>query len=298
MAHPESVIKRIFSNKNRIMPEGTLVVERLHQIPKPSSVSEQCKLLKIAWAILSSAYSESDTTTIHVSEARPPHEISAISLSIDPGHTTNDIRSIIEHELQRYTSLPGKKPSKPAQELTKMSRLPKALIASEASHVMLSAASEAGLDLVLVCQASTSANDCFSLKGVAIGVAMNQTELCQVLDRLGHIMAQSTDNRDLKVGQLDLTCALDRSQLGTWCKAMPPALDACLHDLLELQSQKYSSSEAICAWDGSLTHKELDERASALAGSLVALGVKPGDYVPLLFEKSKWHIVSIIAVRI
>ena len=59
---------------------------------------------------------------------------------------------------------------------------------------MLSAASETGFDLVLVCQESTSANDCFSLKGLAIGMAMHQTELCQVLDRLGHVQVQSSDS--------------------------------------------------------------------------------------------------------
>lgn len=67
---------------------------------------------------------------------------------------------------------------------------------SEADHTILSAASETGFDLVLVCQASTSAHGCFSLKGLAIGMAMHQRELCQVLDRLGHVKVQSSDSRD------------------------------------------------------------------------------------------------------
>ena len=38
------------------------------------------------------------------------------------------------------------------------------------------------------------------------------------------------------------------------------------------------------------------QRVNKLAGSLTAAGVQVGDYVPVLFEKLKWHIVSIFAV--
>lgn len=46
-----------------------------------------------------------------------------------------------------------------------------------------------------------------------------------------------------------------------------------------------------------MTYEELNQRANVLGRSLTVAGVKVGDYVPLLFEKSKWYIVSILAVH-
>ena len=39
-----------------------------------------------------------------------------------------------------------------------------------------------------------------SFNGLATGMAMDQTELNQVADRLGHVMAQGINNRDLVGG--------------------------------------------------------------------------------------------------
>lgn len=77
---------------------------------------------------------------------------------------------------------------------------------------------------------------------------------------------------------------------------MPPPLNTCVQDLIELQSKRRPRNEAVCAWDGSFTYEELDRRATVLAKKLVVLGVSVGSYVPLMFEKSKWHVDSLLAV--
>ncbi|TDZ35564.1 Nonribosomal peptide synthetase dtxS1 [Colletotrichum spinosum] len=53
---------------------------------------------------------------------------------------------------------------------------------------------------------------------------------------------------------------------------------------------------AVCAWDGDLSYRELDELASRLAVRLQSLGTGPGDIVPLCFEKSQWTVVAVVAV--
>ena len=77
---------------------------------------------------------------------------------------------------------------------------------------------------------------------------------------------------------------------------MPPLVNALVHNRIELQVVEHSQNEAVCAWDGTLTYQELNHRANTLMSDLTAAGVQVGDYVPLLFEKSKWYIVSILAV--
>lgn len=77
---------------------------------------------------------------------------------------------------------------------------------------------------------------------------------------------------------------------------MPPLVNTLIHNEIEMQVVNHPQNEAVCAWDDTLTYQELDHRANTLASELTAAGVQVGDYVPLLFEKSKWYIVSILAV--
>lgn len=55
------------------------------------------------------------------------------------------------------------------------------------------------------------------------------------------------------------------------------------------------ASRAIDAWDGALTYAELDRASSILADKLTAAGVRRGNFVPIFFEKSKWHPVCMFA---
>ncbi|KAI0431928.1 hypothetical protein F5Y09DRAFT_330006 [Xylaria sp. FL1042] len=52
---------------------------------------------------------------------------------------------------------------------------------------------------------------------------------------------------------------------------------------------------AIDAWDGRLTYVELDDWSDVVAHKLWDAGVRRGTYVPLFFEKSMWHPVSVFA---
>ncbi|KUI61935.1 Enniatin synthase [Cytospora mali] len=55
------------------------------------------------------------------------------------------------------------------------------------------------------------------------------------------------------------------------------------------------NSPAVQAWDGSMTYAELDQASSVLARKLRRAGVNRGCFVPLFFEKSLWHPVSMFA---
>jgi amino acid adenylation domain-containing protein len=69
-----------------------------------------------------------------------------------------------------------------------------------------------------------------------------------------------------------------------------------VHELLERAARE--QGERVAAIDGEreLSYAELEERASALAGTLAAAGVAPGDRVGLLQEKSLEALVAIYGV--
>ena len=57
-----------------------------------------------------------------------------------------------------------------------------------------------------------------------------------------------------------------------------------------------SDQIAIDAWDGTLTYKELHLSSSALAEHLVQLGADTGSLIPIMLEKSRWAVVTMLAI--
>ncbi|KAL4744530.1 hypothetical protein BDW72DRAFT_199503 [Aspergillus terricola var. indicus] len=101
----------------------------------------------------------------------------------------------------------------------------------------------------------------------------------------------------LKIKDIDLLSPEDVNQIWQW-NALPLAepLDVCLHDLIAEVARCRPGAAAIEAWDGTLTHAQLQSYASTLAGHLVGLGVGPEISVPVCMDKSVWAVVCFLAV--
>ncbi|KAF7555549.1 hypothetical protein G7Z17_g2068 [Cylindrodendrum hubeiense] len=85
-------------------------------------------------------------------------------------------------------------------------------------------------------------------------------------------------------------------QIWEWNHIAPARVDQCVHEMVQERAQSQPASPAVCAWDGELTYRELDELSTHLAGRLFELGVGPETLVPLCFEKSMWTPVAMLAV--
>ncbi|KAL8834925.1 MAG: hypothetical protein Q9176_007219 [Flavoplaca citrina] len=92
--------------------------------------------------------------------------------------------------------------------------------------------------------------------------------------------------------------AQDICQLRAWNRTDPfsQKKTACLHHLIENIARQCPEAEAVCAWDGSLNYRTLMTLADNAAQRLRAQGVKPGVYVPFVYEKSMWAIVACLAI--
>ncbi|PHH89906.1 hypothetical protein CDD83_4996 [Cordyceps sp. RAO-2017] len=98
------------------------------------------------------------------------------------------------------------------------------------------------------------------------------------------------------VKEMETATGRDIQQVWAWNGEVPPAVDRCVHELVEEQARARPDAVAVCAWDGELTYGELDRLAARVAGDLVGRGVGPDSLVPLCFEKSKWTTVAMLAV--
>jgi amino acid adenylation domain-containing protein len=77
---------------------------------------------------------------------------------------------------------------------------------------------------------------------------------------------------------------------------IPPASTDLVHHLIYDHAKAHPETEAVVSWDCSFSYGHLESSSNRLAAHLVAMGVKPETAVPLLFEKSGWAVVAMLAV--
>ncbi|KAF6227616.1 hypothetical protein HO173_012145 [Letharia columbiana] len=88
----------------------------------------------------------------------------------------------------------------------------------------------------------------------------------------------------------------DLEQIRKWNQFVPPAIEACVHHLIEEKVRDQPNAEAVRSREGALTYGDLDSYANGLASHLVHHGIKPEDIIPVCFEKSMWTVVAMLAV--
>ncbi|KAM5488870.1 NRPS cluster protein [Microsporum audouinii] len=81
----------------------------------------------------------------------------------------------------------------------------------------------------------------------------------------------------------------------TWNSQVPESVYECVHIKIEDKALECPRSLAIHAWDGTLEYQRLIETSNIFACKLAEMGVT-GTLVPLLFEKSLWMPVAVLAV--
>ncbi|KAL4736553.1 hypothetical protein BDV11DRAFT_172831 [Aspergillus similis] len=98
------------------------------------------------------------------------------------------------------------------------------------------------------------------------------------------------------LGEIDISTPEEINQLREWTKEIPPKADYRIHDKVYEQRLRQPDAWAVQGWDGDLTYKQLDDTANKLASYLIRLGVQPETKIPICFEKSKWAVISQLAI--
>ncbi|KAI8633156.1 acetyl-CoA synthetase-like protein [Xylariaceae sp. FL1651] len=100
-----------------------------------------------------------------------------------------------------------------------------------------------------------------------------------------------------KLSQVSLLSEYDRDNIIAWNMAMPEKKLECMHVCIDRIAEKRAYAPAICAWDGELTYRELEQHASTLAKHLhETYHLVPDEVVFLHFEKSMWAAICVYAV--
>ncbi|RAH74069.1 nonribosomal peptide synthase Pes1 [Aspergillus aculeatinus CBS 121060] len=117
-----------------------------------------------------------------------------------------------------------------------------------------------------------------------------------VADYFEVILAHLLSATDIAVKDVSHLSDRDWARICRFNSAMPESYDRCIHEVIQEQVLVRPDSEAVCAWDGSLTYRDLDLLSSQVAYHLFAQGVRPETCVALCFDKSKWNVVAMLGV--
>jgi amino acid adenylation domain-containing protein len=128
-------------------------------------------------------------------------------------------------------------------------------------------------------------------------------QMQRALSQFESFLMQIQDVSDINattIGDLQVVSPQDLKEMMSWNPLPSPADDhvvLCVHDLVHEKCQSQSDAQAIHAWDGDFTYKELDNHVARLASHIQALhNVRPDTFVALYFEKSRWTVVAQLAV--
>ena len=112
---------------------------------------------------------------------------------------------------------------------------------------------------------------------------------------IGHLADENAGNT--RVVDLDMLGDAGRARLREWndtARAYPR--ETCVHALVEAQAARAPDRIALIGADRALRYGEVNGKANALARELIALGVGPGDVVPVIMRPGLEVPVGFLAV--
>ncbi|KAK7911246.1 hypothetical protein PG985_013727 [Apiospora marii] len=125
-------------------------------------------------------------------------------------------------------------------------------------------------------------------------------EVQRFLRQMTHVVSQISGHSDgsvLCIADLDLASPEDIEEMREWNGVVPEPMRALIHELFGERVREQPNAEALVSHEGSLTYLELEDLSNRLADHLwTSCGIRPGMHVPLVFEKSLWAVVAMIAV--
>lgn len=105
-----------------------------------------------------------------------------------------------------------------------------------------------------------------------------------------------TKQPDTPISSLLEPLPCDLNTIWSFNAVVPPLIDRTMQDIISEQALANPSKPAVESWDGQFTYSQVESMSDLLARHLVSRGVKLGGVVPLMFEKSRWTIVALLAV--
>ncbi|KAF7899054.1 uncharacterized protein EAF01_008267 [Botrytis porri] len=123
---------------------------------------------------------------------------------------------------------------------------------------------------------------------------LSDQEVNTLLQQFDNIISRLSDAKT-PVSDIGLTIEKPQKQLA-FEETEAEEVYSCVHEVIRRSSQRSGSDIAVTSWDGELTHSQLHSISNRLAYLLQLAGVGPEVKVALIFQKSLWAIIAMMAV--
>lgn len=128
---------------------------------------------------------------------------------------------------------------------------------------------------------------------------VNPTQAQNMVDAFDKILSGilSCGEEDVSVSELNVITESSLQQIMNWNADLPAPVRRCVHDMFQEQVLlRPRSAKAVESAEVTFTYQEFDELTTRLGLHLQSHGVGPEVFVPILFEKSPWTPVAMIAI--
>ncbi|KAM0234317.1 hypothetical protein ACHAP5_010131 [Fusarium lateritium] len=151
----------------------------------------------------------------------------------------------------------------------------------------------ASYPMVLICRPEKS--------GVSIKMAYDRDIMTpdagdSLLRQLSQVTQQLVATEDMLIGDVDLMPPQDMAKLKEWNTSLPKSVDTCIHERIQQLCTTQPDALAIHSTHLDLSYAQLEDYSNRFPNLLVNAGVKQGDFVPILSERSPWAPVMMLAV--
>ncbi|TAK74781.1 MAG: amino acid adenylation domain-containing protein [Gammaproteobacteria bacterium] len=129
----------------------------------------------------------------------------------------------------------------------------------------------------------------------------SQQHIDQIAQHLLLLMEEMSDNINQKICKINLLTAEEKELILSQWKSPHypftiPILNACTHELFVQQAQQHPDYLAVYHNDTHVSYKELDDASTQLAHLLIKKGIKPGDLICVLMDRTPTLIVAMLAI--
>lgn len=128
--------------------------------------------------------------------------------------------------------------------------------------------------------------------------ALSDAEIRALIARIETLLAESNTKPEIPVAKLNLLPETEKRALLDLSQGPRKdyASDLCVHQQFEAQTARTPDAKALVFQSTSLTYRELEARANQIANTLIAKGVKPGDFVAVCVKRSTDLVAASLGV--
>ncbi|KAL5372946.1 Non-ribosomal peptide synthetase [Paraphaeosphaeria sporulosa] len=125
---------------------------------------------------------------------------------------------------------------------------------------------------------------------------LQQWQASSQLRSFAHIVEIVIQHREYALARLLDPSDNELDSIWSWTTPLAETINKCMHDIISEKSRLQPTKTAVEAWDGNFTYQEVDQYSTELAQHLQLLNNSEDQIIPVLFEKSRWTMVAVLAV--